>query len=100
MMVDFQVRDEVRFRGDRAIVQEVLTTPRRVAIGIIRIEGSAKGIPRMVDPQDLELVRRSPDAGAIAPKPEPMPEPEPATPPEPVVMPEPVVAIGGQLGLF
>ena len=78
----FQVGDIVEYKREKceAVVKDVL--PR--GVDILRRTGTSKGVPRFVQPQDLELIRRprAPKAKAVEPVESPAAQPAMATEPE------------------
>lgn len=75
----FQVGDIVEYKREKceAVVKDVL--PR--GVDILRRTGPSKGVPRFVQPQDLELIRRprAPKAKAVEPSEIPAAQPVGAT---------------------
>ena len=75
----FQVGDIVEYKREKceAVVKDVL--PR--GVDILRRTGPSKGVPRFVQPQDLELIRRprAPKAKAVEPVESPAAKPVVAT---------------------
>lgn len=75
----FQVGDIVEYKRDKceAVVKDVLSR----GVDILRRTGPSKGVPRFVQPQDLELIRRprAPKAKAVEPSEIPAAKPVVAT---------------------
>ena len=90
--------DIVQFGRDEAIVKEIV--PSREMVGILRLTGASRGIPKFVRPAEVTFLRSGPVTRPPQPPRNTPPTQAPKQPPEPVAPVRQSIEATGQLGLF